>query len=80
MILLFIDGEIILGGRNQGDGILNKYSAFLFLLLYNSVNNQMVGVNNIYRSSMPGALQVVVGSSSFSFQLWWEVPSCFCLV
>ena len=29
---------------------------------------------------MPGALQVVVGSSSFLFQLWWEVPSCFWLV
>ena len=29
---------------------------------------------------MPGALQVVVGSSSFLFQLWWEVPLYFWLV
>ena len=30
--------------------------------------------------ALPGALQVVVGSSSFSFQLWWKVPPCFWLV
>ena len=29
---------------------------------------------------MPGALQVVLGSSNFSFQLWREVPPCFWLV
>ena len=76
----FIDREIILGGQNKGNGIPNKHSVFLFLLWYNSVNNQMVGVNNIYRNSMCGVLQVVVGGSSFSFQLWWEVSPCFCLV
>ena len=32
------------------------------------------------RSNMHGALQVVVGSSNFSFQLWWEVTPCFWLV
>ena len=29
---------------------------------------------------MPGVLQVVVGSSNFSFQLWWEVPPCVWLL
>ena len=77
----FIDGEIILGRWNQGDGIPNKYRAFLFLLLYNSVDNQMLGVNNIYRSGMSGVLQ----TSCSRFQLLLsivvsEVPPCFWLV
>lgn len=29
---------------------------------------------------MPSSLQVVVGSSSFSIQLWWEAPPCSSLV
>ena len=29
---------------------------------------------------MPGVLQVVLGGSNFSFQLWWEVPPCVWLL
>ena len=31
-------------------------------------------------SSLPSSLQVVVGNSSFSLQLWWEAPSDFSFV
>ena len=31
-------------------------------------------------SSLPSSLQVVVGNSSFSLQLWWEAPSGFSFV
>lgn len=28
-------------------------------------------------SSLPSSLQVVVGNSNFSLQLWWDAPSIF---
>lgn len=31
-------------------------------------------------SSLPSSLQVVVGNSNFSLQLWWEAPSRFLFV
>ena len=39
-----MDGEIILEGRNQGDGIINKYNAFLLLFFLDLIGcyNQLL--------------------------------------
>ena len=39
----------------------------------------MVGVNNIYRSSMPGALQVVVGCAASPFSCGGKCHPVFAL-